>query len=116
MAILKRSGKSRRDIHKPEVVTGEFELHYEDVINKNRYALVALLASGLVLLAAFVPSAVYESMADTDRASIEVESGIITQPQLVDLVEGDPTASEGSFIEFKIVPDGSSPESYQGQN
>ena len=105
MAILNRAGKQRRDKHKPEIVTGQFELHYEDVINKNRFALVALFASGLILLAAFVPGAVYESTADTDRASMEVESGIIINPELVNLVEGDPTASEGSFIEFRLVPD-----------
>lgn len=104
MAILNRSGKSRRGKHKPEIVTGEFELHYEDVINKNRYALVALFASGLILLAAFVPSVVYESMADTDRVSIEAEAGIVANPELVNRVEGDATASDGSFIEFRLAP------------
>lgn len=102
MAILGRGAKTRRDKHKPAVITGEFELHYEDVINKNRYALVALFASGLVLIAAFVPSAVYESTANTERVSVEAESGYITNPELVTKVEGDPSASDSSFIEFSL--------------
>ncbi len=102
MAILRRTTKPRRDTRKPEVVTGQFELHYEDVIHKSRFALVALFASGLVLLAAFVPSAVYQSTADTEYTSLEVESGIITNPQLVNLIEGDATASDGSYIEFRL--------------
>ncbi len=104
MAILNRGNKTRRDKHKPAVITGEFELHYEDVINKNRYTLVALFASGLVLLAVFVPSAVYESMAGSERVSIEAESGLIVNPELVTKVQGDASASEGSFIEFSLQP------------
>lgn len=104
MAILRRGNKNRRDKTKPEVITGDFELHYEDVINRNRYALVAVFASGLVLLAVFVPSAVYYSTADTDRVSVEAESGLITNPQLVTKAGGDATASEGGFIEFKLKP------------
>ena len=102
MAILKRSRKVRHDKHKPEVVTGDFELHYEDVISRNRYALVALLASGLVLLAVFVPTAVYHSVADTDSISLEAEQGMVINPEYVTKVEGDVTASDNTYIEFRV--------------
>lgn len=102
MAILGRSGaKSRREKHKPEVVTGDFELHFEDVVNRNRFVLAAVLAGGLVLLAVVVPGAVYQSMADTDIVSVELEQGIITNPQSVIKADGDVTASESGFIEFR---------------
>lgn len=105
MAIIKRSRKIRHDKHKPEVVTGDFELHFEDVINRNRFALVAILASGLVLLAVFVPSAVYHSIAETDNISVELEHGMIINPEYVTKVEGDVTASGNSYIEFRINKD-----------
>lgn len=101
---MKRSGKARREKHKPEVVTGDFELHYEDVINRNRYALVALFASGLVLLAVFIPSAMYHSVADTERIPMEAEQGMIINPTYVTEVDGDPTASGNSYIEFHLTP------------
>jgi hypothetical protein len=104
MAILKRGRKIRHHKHKPEVVTGDFELHYEDVVNRNRYAMVALLASGLVLLAVFVPSVVYRSVADTDNISVEAEQGRVINPELVTKVEGDVTASDNSYIEFRLAP------------
>ncbi len=106
MAILKGVGKSRREKHKPvKAVTGDFELHYEDVINRNRFWIVALFASGLVLLAAFVPSAVYHSVAEQDQVSIEAETGLIINPELVTRAEGDVTASGNSYIEFRLVPE-----------
>lgn len=104
MAILKRGSKSRREKQKPEVVTGDFELHYEDVINRNRYALVALFASGLVLLAVFIPSAMYHSVADTERVPIEAEQGLIINPEYVTKVDGDVTASGSGYIEFRVTP------------
>lgn len=102
MAILRRNSKIRREKRRPQVVTGNFELHYEDVINRNRFALVALFASGLVLLAVFIPSAVYHSVADTGRVSIEAESGSLTNPDLVRRVEGDVSASGNSYLEFQL--------------
>ncbi len=104
MAILKRSRKLKHDKHKPEVVTGDFELHYEDVITRNRYALVAIFASGLVLLAVFVPTAVYHSVAETDRVSVEAEQGLIINPEYVMKVEGDVTASGNTYLEFRVQP------------
>lgn len=105
MAILKRNTKRpKQDKHKPEVVTGDFELHYEDVISRNRYLLVAVLSGGLVMLAAFVPSVVYRSAADTDRVSVEAEQGIVINPEFVTKVEGDVSASGNSYIEFRTTP------------
>lgn len=101
MAILGRQGKGRREKHKPEVVTGDFELHFEDVINRNKYMLMAILASGLVLLAVVVPGVVYYSVADPDIVSVEVESGQVANPQRVLKADGDATASGGSFVEFR---------------
>lgn len=104
MPILKRSRKVKHDKRRPRAVTGDFELHYEDVITRNRYALVALFASGLVLLAVFIPSAVYHSVADTKNTSVEAENGLIVNPEFVTKVEGDVTASENSYIEFRVQP------------
>lgn len=101
MAILKRGGRVKHIKRRPEAVTGSFELHYEDVVSRNRYALVALFASGLVLLAVFVPTAVYHSVADTGRVSVEAEGGVIIRPEYVTKVEGDVTASGNSYIEFR---------------
>lgn len=103
MAILKRSAKTREK-RKPQVVTGDFELHYEEVISRNRYALVAVFAAGLVLIAAFVPGAVYQSVAENDRVSIEAERGKVVNPEFVEIVEGDVSASDNSYIEFKLKP------------
>ncbi len=104
MPTLRRGYKRRAEKHKPEVVTGSFELHYEDVVNRNRFALVALFASGLVLIAAFIPSAVYHSVAERDQVSVEAENGIVINPELVERVNGDMTASEDGYIEFKLSP------------
>ena len=104
MVAVRRGYKRRVEKHKPEVVTGGFELHYEDVVNRNRFAVVAIFASALVLLAAFIPSAVYQSVARPDQISVEAENGIIINPELVTLVEGDVTASDSTYIEFSLVP------------
>ncbi len=104
MAILRRNNKIKREKHKPEVVTGDFELHFEDVVNRNRYTLVAVFASGLVLLAVFVPTAVYHSMAGSERVSVEAEQGTISNPELVEVVENDMTASGNGYIEFRLAP------------
>ena len=104
MPSLRRGAKTRREKHKPEVVTGSFELHYEDVVSRTRIALVAVCATGLVLLAAFIPSAVYRSVAGNDKASVEVESGIIINPDSVIIVDNDITASGDGYIEFRNTP------------
>ena len=102
MAILRRANKEKRDKNKPEVVTGDFELHYEDVINRNRYALIALFSSGLVLLAVFVPSAMYHSVADTKHVSVEAERGTITNADKVLRVDNDMSASGNGYLEFRL--------------
>lgn len=104
MAILRRSGKEKREKHKPEVVTGDFELHFEDIVNRNRFALVAVFASGLVLLAVFVPTAVYHSVADSERVSVEAERGRVNNPGLVEIIDKDMTASGNGYIEFRLTP------------
>lgn len=101
MAILGRQAKGRREKHKPEVVTGDFELHFEDVINRNKFTLAAILSGGLILLAVVVPGAVYYSAADTDIVSVEVEHGSVINPERVVKTESDVTASDGGFIEFR---------------
>lgn len=101
MVKLRRTAKERREKHRAEVVTGDFELHYEDVVHRNRFALVAIFAAALVLLAAFIPAAVYQSIARPNQVTVEVEQGTITNPELVELVKGDITASDNSYIEFK---------------
>ena len=114
MAIIRRSRKIRHEKHKPEVVTGEFELHYEDVVSRNRYALVAIFASGLVLLAVFVPTAVYHSVAETEQISVEAEQGLIINPEYVTKVEGDITASGNTYIEFKVENSGQNTHTLPG--
>jgi hypothetical protein len=106
MPSLRRSAKARREKHKPETVTGNFELHYEDVVKENRFAVIALFATGLVLLAVFVPKAVYHSVAGSDQVSVEAENGQVVNPELVIQVSGDISASEEGYIEFRLPPAG----------
>ncbi len=106
MPTLRRGYKRRVEKHKQEVVTGAFELHYEDVVNRNRFALIALFASALILVAAFIPRVIDTSIADTDQISVEAEGGTIINPHLVELVSGDMTASEDGYIEFRSNPQG----------
>ncbi|MDQ3123918.1 MAG: hypothetical protein M3Q14_04530 [bacterium] len=100
MPTLRRN-KVRQEKHKPEIVTGGFELHYEDVINRNRFSLILFFATGLIMLAAFIPNAVYQSVANEDHIMIEAESGSILNSDFVTKVEGDMTASDNSYIEFR---------------
>ncbi len=102
MAILKRAGKNRLEKQKPDIITGDFELHYEDVVSRNRYSLVALLTSGLILLAAFIPNLVHHSAATTEVISIEAESGTIINGDFISSIKNDITASNGSYLEFNI--------------
>lgn len=102
MAILRRTRKVKHEKRRPQAVTGDFELHYEEIVNRNRFALVALFASGLVLLAVFIPSAMYRSVAGPERVSIEAEQGLIINPEYVTRVDGDVTASGNSYMEFRI--------------
>jgi hypothetical protein len=104
MPRLRRTRRARVEKHKPEVVTGNFELHYEDIVKRNRFAVITIFATGLVLLAIFIPGAVYRSTANTDQVSVEVESGQFINPDLVQKVEGDVTASEDGYKEFLLPP------------
>jgi hypothetical protein len=104
MPTLRRGNKIRREKHKPEAVTGSFELHYEDVVSRNRFALVLVFATSLLVLVAFIPSVVNRSVAGPDKASIEAEAGTIVNPELVTQVENDITASGDSYIEFQVKP------------
>jgi hypothetical protein len=49
----------------PEIVTGNFNLEYEDVIKRNRMMVIALLGFGIIGAAALLPIAVYRSVAET---------------------------------------------------
>ncbi len=100
MQILKRRQKMTEHTDRPTVVTGNFELHYEEVVRRNRFAIIALIAGGLLALGAFIPTAVYRSVADQNKVTVEVESGEVNNPILITEVHGDASASESGYIEF----------------
>lgn len=93
--------KIRHKKDKPEVVTGDFELHFEEVVNRNRYTLVAFLTSGFLLLALVVPGAVYYSKADTKNVSVEAETGIISNSEFVNTLRDDNGGGD-TYIEFTV--------------
>lgn len=80
-----------------EVVTGDFELHFEDIVKKSRYSIMILLTGGLLLAAFMVPGIVNRSLADEGSVSIEAEQGRIINLEKVRLVE---TGSGEGYIEF----------------
>jgi hypothetical protein len=104
LKIRPRPAKSR-----PEVVTGSFGLHYEEVVQR-RPLLVVLLAVGLVFFAVIIPVAIYHSFASGDFFAAETESGTLSSASLVTKVS-DATASGGSYIAFKLP---SCPSGQQG--
>jgi hypothetical protein len=104
LKIRPRPAKSR-----PEVVTGSFGLHYEEVVQR-RPLLVVLLAVGLVFFAVIIPVAIYHSFASGDFFAAETESGTLSSASLVTKVT-DATASGGSYIAFKLP---SCPSGQQG--
>jgi hypothetical protein len=55
---LRRSPK-----HHPEIVTGRFDLHYEEIVQRNRFMVVTGAVILITGLAAYVPFAVYKSVA-----------------------------------------------------
>jgi hypothetical protein len=112
MQLLKRKQKLSEHVDKPAIVTGNFELHYEEVVKRNRYAIIALIAGGLLALGAFIPSAVYHSVANEERVIVEVESGKINNPALITEVHGDVSAGESGYIEFgeRFCREGESPQ------
>jgi hypothetical protein len=51
-------------------------------------------------LAAFVPAAVYRSVADSQRIIIEAENGKFTNPSGIIVIKGDNAAGGNSYIQF----------------
>ena len=97
---IKRYKKHQAHVDRPTAITGNFELHYEDVVHRNRFAIVALILTGMLALAAFIPAAVYRATADSKRVIIEVEGGKITNPTQVTVIKGDNAAGADGYIEF----------------
>lgn len=98
--IKRRHAKHQAHVDRPIVVTGNFELNYEDVLRRNRFVIIALMATSLLAVAAFIPSAVYQSTADSQRITVEVENGKITNPAQLTVVKGDTAAGGDGYIEF----------------
>lgn len=96
----RRNKKQQAHVDRPTAITGNFELRYEEVVHQNRFVIIAFVLSGLLAVAAFIPAAVYQSTADSQRIIVEVENGIITNPQQVTIVQGDSTAGGNGYIEF----------------
>ena len=100
MPKIKRNNKHQARVDRPVVITGNFELHYEDVLRRNRLAIVAFMVTGMLAVAAFIPAAVYQSTADNERVTIDVETGKITNPTQVTIIKGDEQAGGNGYIEF----------------
>lgn len=98
---MAKNTKLTRKKHQAEIVTGDFELHFEDVVNRNRYSVIAFITGGLLLLTLVVPGAVYYSRADTNNSLIEAENGKIINQESVNTITPE-GASEG-YVEF-VVP------------
>jgi hypothetical protein len=96
--IKRRDKKHQAHVDRPVVITGKFDLHYEDVVQHNRLVIVAFIATGLLAVAAFMPAAVYRSTADSQRVILQAEDGKVTNPAQVTIVHGD--TDSGGYIEF----------------
>lgn len=96
------NGKLGRKKQHAEIVTGDFELHFEEVVNRNRYTLVALITGGLLLLTILVPGVTYYSQAKTKNTLIEAESGQLINDLNVKKVPAS-NSNEPSYVEF-ILP------------
>ena len=101
---IKRSHKHQDRVDRPVVITGNFELHYEEVIRRNRFVVIALVLSGLLAVAAFIPAAINQSTADSQRVTVEVENGKITNPAQVTIIKNDTAAGGNGYIEFGPQP------------
>jgi len=97
---IKRTNKHQAHVDRPVVITGNFELHYEDVLRRNRLAVIAFMVTGMLAVAAFVPAAVYQSTANNERITIDVEDGKIINPGQITIVKGDTQAGGNGYIEF----------------
>ena len=98
--LKRRNNKHQAHVDRPAIITGNFELHYEDVVRRNRFIIISFVATGLLAVAAFVPAAVYQSTADNQRVTIEAEDGKITNPAQIIIIKGDNDAGEDGYIEF----------------
>lgn len=96
-SLVKRRNRRQGHVDRPTTVTGNFELHYEEVVRNNRFAIIALLATGLVAVATFIPTAVYQSVAGSDAATVESEEAKLSGDAKVGT---DSEASGGRFIFF----------------
>jgi hypothetical protein len=97
---IKRNAKHQARVDRPEVITGNFELQYEEVVHRNRFVIIAFALTGILAVAAFIPAAVYQSTADNQRVIVEVENGRVTNPKQVTVVNGDTAAGGDGYIEF----------------
>ena len=100
MPKIVRNSKHQAHVDRPIVITGKFDLHYEDVVQHNRFAIIAFVLVGLLSVAAFVPAAVYRSNADSRRIIIDVEGGKVTNPSSITIVKGDITAGNEGYVQF----------------
>lgn len=97
---IRRHKKFQAHVDRPNAITGNFELHYEDVIHRNRFVIIAFVLTGMLAVGAFIPAAVYQSTADSKRIIIEVEDGEITNPAQITIIKGDTAAGGDGYIEF----------------
>lgn len=98
---LPRKNKHQSHVDRPAVITGNFSLHYEDVINNNRFLVTFFVLTGLLAAAVFVPTAVYQSTADSQRIIIDAESGTVINSSNLIIVKGDATAGGEGYVEFQ---------------
>ena len=96
-SLTKRRNRRQTHVDRPATVTGDFELHYEEIVRRNRFALIAILATGLIAVAAFIPTAVYHSVAGTKTVIVEPEEADLSGSAKVG---SDSMASGGKFIIF----------------
>jgi len=93
--LRRRGEKHQSHVDRPITVTGNFELHYEEVVKHNRFAIIAFLTTGLVAVAAFVPAAVYQSVAGTETVTVESEEAELSNGAQVG---SDESAAGGQYI------------------
>lgn len=87
--------KAQQKKSKSEVVTGDFELHFEEVVNYNRFIVLILVTGSLILLAMMVPGLAYDSQAGVDNTLLEAEGGKVINSENIIL-------SNPEVVEFKV--------------
>jgi len=91
--MLKHKAQQKKS--KLEVVTGDFELHFEEVVNRNRFIVLILVTGSLILLAMLVPGFAYYSQAGVDNTLLEAEGGKVINSE--NIILSNPEA-----IEFRV--------------